>query len=99
MIVSDELIDQLSLLARLEFKNEEFSEIKKDFNKILNFVKILDQIDTAKIKPLSHISSEVNVLRDDLIVDYKCKKSALKNSPAEDSDYFKVSKVIKKYDQ
>ena len=45
--------------------------------------------------PHTHIKSK----REDLIIDYKCKKSAMTNSHTKDSDYFKVKKVIKKLDK
>ena len=41
MKISNELISQLSTLAKLEFKEEDFFAIKKDLKKILNFIKVL----------------------------------------------------------
>ena len=99
MKISSELISQLSTLAKLEFKEGDFFAIKKDLKKILAFIKILDKLDVSDVEPLSHISTEINVLREDLIIDYKCKKSSMTNSPIKDSDYFKVKKVIKKLDK
>ena len=94
MKISNKLIKQLSSLARLEFKDEDFSAIKSDLKKILNFIEIIEKLDVEKEEPLTHISSELNVLRDDIIVNYECKQSAMMNSPEIDSDYFKVKKVI-----
>lgn len=96
MKITDKIIHQISTLARLEFKDEDFFAIKKDLKKMLNFINKLDELEVGDIEPLSHISTETNVLRDDFIINYECKKSAMTNSPTNDSDYFKVKKVIKK---
>ncbi len=96
MKISDRLINQLSTLAKLEFKDEGFDEIKNDLDKMLKFINILDKLDVSNIEPLSHLSTELNVLRDDIIINYECKQSAMMNSPETDSDYFKVKKVINK---
>ena len=99
MKISNKLISQLSTLAKLEFKEGDLFAIKKDLKKILNFMKVLEKLDVSDVEPLSHISTEINVLREDLIIDYKCKKSSMTNSPIKDSDYFKVKKVIKKLEK
>ena len=41
MKISNELISQLSTLAKLEFKEEDFFAIKKDLKKILNLLRCL----------------------------------------------------------
>ena len=61
MKISNELISQLSTLAKLEFKEGDFFAIKKDLKKILAFIKVLDKLDVSDVEPLSHISTEINV--------------------------------------
>ena len=56
----------------------------------------LSEIDTEKTKPLTYLSNELNVFRDDKIKNTISKDDALKNAPKKDSDYFKVPKVLKK---
>ena len=99
MKISNELISQLSTLAKLEPPARPSFAINPPPPPTLAFIKVLDKLDVSDVEPLSHISTEINVLRDDLIIDYKCKKSAMTNSPIKDSDYFKVKKVIKKLDK
>ena len=64
--------------------------------KIIGFVDKLSEIDTEGVEPLIYLSEEVNVLREDEIRAVISQVEALKNAPQKDSDYFKVSTVLKK---
>jgi aspartyl-tRNA(Asn)/glutamyl-tRNA(Gln) amidotransferase subunit C len=63
---------------------------------MLAFVEKLNEINTDAIQPLIYMSDELNVLRDDVVIQNITQDEALKNSPKHDSDYFKVPKMIDK---
>jgi aspartyl-tRNA(Asn)/glutamyl-tRNA(Gln) amidotransferase subunit C len=96
MEVTDELIDNLSNLARLEFNATEKEAIRKDLQRMIGFVEKLGELDTAGVEPLLHMSPETNVLRDDTPGGSVDRTAALSNAPATDGTYFKVPKVIRK---
>jgi aspartyl-tRNA(Asn)/glutamyl-tRNA(Gln) amidotransferase subunit C len=96
MEVNDALIDNLSNLARLRFSAGEKEEIRKDLQRMILFVEKLGELDTTGVEPLLHMSSETNVLRDDIPGDPVSRAAALSNAPATDGTYFKVPKVIRK---
>lgn len=96
MEVTDNLIDKLSELARLEFNGNEKDAIKQDMERILGFMEKLNELDTDEVKPLIFMSDEINRLRDDVAVTTVSKEEALKNAPVKDSDYFKIPKVLSK---
>ena len=96
MKVDNKLIDDLSHLAKLNFDKQTIEEMKSDFEKILEFVDKLSEIDTEGVEPLIYLSDEVNILRDDKIGEVVTQEQALKNAPNKDSDYFKVPTVLKK---
>ena len=96
MEVNDELIDNFSRLARLEFNAEEKQKIKNDLQKMIAFIDKLNELDTTGVDPLLHMSDNVNVLRDDEVKGTISRKDALKNAPVHDEQFFKVPKVIKK---
>lgn len=95
MEVNDALIDNLSNLARLEFDPSEKEEIKKDLQRMIQFVEQLGELDTTGVTPLLHMSRETNVLREDVPTLSTPRAEALKNAPATDGIYFKVPKVIR----
>ena len=94
--ITNETIDKIAHLARLEFENEAKEEIAKDMNRMLDFVDKLNELNTDNVEPLIYISNETNVLRDDVVKHDITQKEALRNAPKKDSDYFKVPKVVEK---
>lgn len=96
MKITDETVDHIAHLARLEFKGEEKENIKADMENILDFVDQLNTIDTEGVEPLIFMTEAINVLRDDVSAETITQKEALKNAPNHDSDYFKIAKVLKK---
>ncbi len=87
-------VDKIAALAKLEFNGAEKEEIAQDMNKMLDFVDKLQEVDTENVKPLIHITDEINVLRADVAKIEITQKEALKNAPKKDSTYFKIPKVI-----
>jgi len=52
MKITDEIVNHIAHLARLEFIGEEKQEIKRDMEKIINFMDALNSIDTSGVEPL-----------------------------------------------
>ena len=96
MEVNDELVNNIALLARLEFAEHEKEEIKLDMQKMISFIEKLNELDTTGVEPLLHMSDNVNVLREDEVKDGITRDEALLNAPIHDEQFFKVPKVITK---
>ena len=94
MEITEEIVDHIAHLARLEFKGEEKDAIKNDMNKIIQFMEKLQEIPTDNVEPLIFMSDEVNVLREDESKETITQKEALKNAPKKDSDFFRIPKVL-----
>jgi aspartyl-tRNA(Asn)/glutamyl-tRNA(Gln) amidotransferase subunit C len=94
MKVDDALIENLAHLARLEFSEEEKAGLRKDLQSMIAFVEKLNEVNTDGIKPLLHMSSAVNVFREDKIKGSATREEALQNAPLTDGVFFKVPKVI-----
>ncbi|MGE0566909.1 MAG: Asp-tRNA(Asn)/Glu-tRNA(Gln) amidotransferase subunit GatC [Bacteroidia bacterium] len=87
-------VEELAHLARLEFDDASKKEMIHDMNRMLDFVNKLNELDTDNIEPLIYMTSEIDVLREDIPEKTISQKDALKNAPQKDSDYFKVPKVL-----
>jgi aspartyl-tRNA(Asn)/glutamyl-tRNA(Gln) amidotransferase subunit C len=96
MKITDETIDHLAHLSRLEFNGEQKVRIKSDLNKIVDFVDQLSTVDTTGVEPLIFMTVTENILRDDVDVVTISQQEALKNAAVHDSDYFKIPTVLKK---
>ncbi len=96
MEVNDALVDNLAKLSRLQFNDQEKEIIKKDLQRMIEFVDKLQELDTTGVEPLLHMSDSVNVLREDKVQGSISRKDALKNAPDNDGVFIKVPKVIEK---
>ena len=94
MKVSNKLVEHLAHLSRLDFDEDSKEKMKFDFEKMLDFVAKLEEVDTDNVEPLSYMSSELNVLREDKVEQVLTQEQALKNAPVNDTDYIRIPKVI-----
>ncbi len=92
--IDKDTVDRIAHLARLEFAETEKPELINKMNRMLEFVEKLNELDTGRVEPLIYMCEEVNVLRDDVVIESITQKEALLNAPKKDSDYFKVPKVV-----
>ncbi|HET6769970.1 MAG TPA: Asp-tRNA(Asn)/Glu-tRNA(Gln) amidotransferase subunit GatC, partial [Chitinophagaceae bacterium] len=83
-------------LSRLEFDAADKEGIKNDLQRMVSFVEKLDELSLEGTEPLLHMSSNLNVLREDELKGSVARDEALKNAPAHDDKFFKVPKVIRK---
>jgi aspartyl-tRNA(Asn)/glutamyl-tRNA(Gln) amidotransferase subunit C len=65
---------------------------------MIGFVDKLKELDTTGVEPLLHMTSEVNVLRDDVAAGMISQQEALQNAPLHNEQFFLVPKVLKKDD-
>ena len=96
MKITDEIVDHIAHLARLEFEGEAKTAIKEDMENIISFMEVLQQVDTENVEPLIFMSDEINRLREDVAEVTLTQSEVLKNAPKKDSDYFRIPKVLDK---
>ena len=94
MKVNNKLVEHLAHLSRLDFDDDSKEKMKFDFEKMLDFVAKLEEENTDNVEPLSYISTELNVLREDKVEQVLTQEQALKNAPVNDTDYIRIPKVI-----
>lgn len=96
MEITDDIINHIAHLARLEFEGEKKEEIKHDLANIIAFMDKLSEVETVGVEPLIFMTDEVNNLRDDIAQITISQDEGLKNAPQKDSDYFRIPKVLDK---
>ena len=65
--ISDETIEYVGILAKLELSEEEKEAAKKDMEQMLDYIDTLNELDTAGIEPMSHVFPVNNVFREDVV--------------------------------
>lgn len=96
MEVNDLLVENLAKLARLRFDEQEKSEIRADLQQMITFIEKLNEVNTEGVQPLLHMSTNTNILREDIVGGSISREEGLKNAPDADGTFFRVPKVIKK---
>jgi aspartyl-tRNA(Asn)/glutamyl-tRNA(Gln) amidotransferase subunit C len=94
MTIDKETVDKIAHLARLEVTDAEREELIKDMGNILGFMDKLNEVDTTGIEPLVYMTTTVNPLRPDVVIQAITHEEALQNAPKHDGEYFRVAKVI-----
>jgi aspartyl-tRNA(Asn)/glutamyl-tRNA(Gln) amidotransferase subunit C len=94
MKIDRQLLDKIAHLARLEFDEKDAAKMMQDMTAIVDWVEKLKEVDTEGVEPLTTMSHEINVLRDDEVKPHLSHDEVLKNAPKKDADYFRVPKVL-----
>lgn len=94
MQITNELVSYVANLSRIRLDENEINEMQSQMSEIVNYMDILNQLDTENIEPLSHIFNITNVMRDDEVRDSYEREEILKNAPAHTEEAFIVPKTV-----
>ncbi len=93
-IISDETIEYVGILAKLELSEEECEQAKKDMGSMLDYIDKLGELDTTGVEPMSHVFPVQNVFREDVVTNGDMREDILKNAPGEKDGMFIVPKTF-----
>lgn len=93
-IISDETIEYVGILAKLELSDEEKEAAKKDMADMLDYIDKLNELDTDGVEPMSHIFSMDNVFREDVVTNGDDRSAILQNAPGEKDGMFKAPRTV-----
>ncbi len=93
-VISDETMDYVGILAKLELSPQEAAAAKKDMEEMLDYIDQLNELDTTGIEPMSHIFPVHNVFRMDVVANGDGSEATLANAPQKKDGGFKVPKTI-----
>ncbi len=92
--ISDETIEYVGILAKLELSEEERTAAKGDMERMLDYIDILNELDTLGTEPMSHVFPANNVFREDVVTNGDGSEETLANAPVRAGQSFKVPKTI-----
>ena len=94
MQISDDMIKYVAELAKLELSDENKEQAKKDMSDMLDYVNMLNELDTAQVEPMSHCFPVSNVLREDVVTNVNDRENMLLNAPEKSEDSYIVPKTF-----
>jgi len=92
--ISKEEVKKVAMLARLELNDNEIKNHANQLEKILDYIKQLEQINTENIPCTTRAIEVINVLRKDEKRIYSESESLLDLAPSREEKFFKVPKII-----
>ncbi len=92
-ITKDE-VKKVAHLARLELNESEINSHAEQLEKILDYIKQLEKIDTEYVPCTTRAIEVLNVFRKDEKKNSDCTEELLELGPSREDKYFKVPKII-----
>ena len=89
-IISDETIEYVGILAKLELNEEEKEQAKKDMASMLDYIDKLGELNTDEVEPMSHVFSVHNVFREDVVTNGDDRDNIIANAPESKDGAFVV---------
>lgn len=92
--ISDETIEYVGILAKLELSEEEKEQAKKDMESMLDYIDKLNELDTEGVEPMSHVFPVQNVFREDVVTNSDTREQLLSNAPEQKDGMFMVPRTF-----
>lgn len=92
--ISDEIIEYVGILAKLELSGEEKEQAKKDMGRMLGYIDKLGGLDTSGIEPMTHVFPVCNVFREDVATNGDGREETLANAPERSGDAFTAPRTF-----
>lgn len=94
MNITNQEVEKVAKLARLEISSAEKDTFAKQLSQILTHVEKLKQYDTKGIEPTATVLGQVNVFREDAVRPSLPVERALANAPEREADGFAVPNIL-----
>mgnify|MGYP001448410090 CR=1 FL=1 len=92
--ISKEEVKKVAKLARLELNDNEINNHSKHLEKILEYIKQLEKINTDNVPCTTRAIEVTNAFRKDDKKDYKNSDELLDLAPSREETFFKVPKIM-----
>ena len=93
-IISDETIEYVGILAKLSLSEEEKEAAKTDMANMLDYIDMLNELDTEGVEPMSHVFPVNNVFREDVVTNENQREAMLSNAPEQKDGCHKVPRTF-----
>ena len=93
-IISDETMEYVGILAKLELSEAEKKAAKRDMGRMLDYIDKLNELDTTGVEPMSHVFPVSNVFREDVVENGDEHERMLANAPRVKDGMYQVPKTV-----
>lgn len=94
MEITEELVSYVAELSRIKLDDQQRTKMKTEIGALVEYMDILNTLDTDGIEPISHVFDVKNVLRQDVVRDSYNREELLKNAPVHTQEAVVVPKTV-----
>jgi aspartyl-tRNA(Asn)/glutamyl-tRNA(Gln) amidotransferase subunit C len=87
-------VAKVALLGRLKLSADEMDRMTVQLSRVLEYVDILNEVDTKQVEPMAHAIELRDVFREDVPVPSLPRQDALANAPKSDGRCFVVPAIF-----
>ena len=92
--ITKDQVKKVAHLARLELNDDQIKNHSEQLEKILEYIKQLEKIDTDDVPCTTRAIEVINIFRKDEKKNSDCTEKILELGPSREDKYFKVPKII-----
>jgi aspartyl-tRNA(Asn)/glutamyl-tRNA(Gln) amidotransferase subunit C len=92
--ITNEEVKKVAYLARLELNENEINNHAEQLEKILEYIRQLEKINTEDVPCTTRAIEVINVFRKDEKKNSDCNEELLDLAPSREDKFFKVPKII-----
>jgi aspartyl-tRNA(Asn)/glutamyl-tRNA(Gln) amidotransferase subunit C len=93
-MISQEEVERIAKLARLELTDEEKKIYAGQLSAVLDYVEKLKKVPTVTVEPMQNLTGQANILRNDEITNKVRREEMLANAPMTEEGFIKVKAVL-----
>ncbi|WP_160035833.1 Asp-tRNA(Asn)/Glu-tRNA(Gln) amidotransferase subunit GatC [Paenibacillus sp. An7] len=94
MSITNQDVQHVAKLARLNLSDEEETQLTEQLNAILQYAEKLNELDTDGIEPTTHVLHVSNVMREDEVRESLPIEKVMLNAPDEEEGQIKVPAIL-----
>jgi aspartyl-tRNA(Asn)/glutamyl-tRNA(Gln) amidotransferase subunit C len=93
MTITQETVEHVAKLARLELTPDEVERYTQDLGKILSLVEQLNEVDLSQVDMALQVNESTNFRVDQGLREFN-REELMKNAPHEEDGFFRVPKIL-----
>lgn len=94
MQIDEKTVKRVARLARIRITPDEAKGLESELSGILDWIKMLDEVDTAGVEPMTRVVPIKLKMREDVVNDGEIAAAVTQNAPMSDDHFYVVPKVV-----
>ena len=87
-------VTRVAKLANLTITKDEEEKFEKQLSDVLEYIEVLDEVDTKDVKPTSQVTGLENITQEDVARESLSQEAAMANTKNQHNGSFKVKAIL-----